>query len=378
MDLGSLMMAAMDASRSSVLKDRIGTAWRIGILALVGLGIYFPAWRGDWVWDDSLEVVNNAAIRGPVKALLQEWFAPTQIDYFPLKTTVQWIEWHLWGDNPLGYHLTSVGLHILAACLLWRVLRRLGVAKAWWGGLLFMVHPLAVESVAWIAELKNTLSLSLLLLAWDAHLSACEEGEAGSPRVFSRNGLKALGWFTAAMLAKSSVVMFPVCLLLHGWWRRGRITRGDLLGSAPFFAVSACLGAMTVLFQVTRAFEPGDYNNGTWGFRAAASGSHVLFYLGKFLWPVHLAPMYAHRPVAPLGADQLWSWPVLGLLAAGLGSGAPFMAGSPCSVWVGLSPTYCRCSASSRWPSSGMRGWPTISCMSRCWDLWRWRQPRRG
>lgn len=293
---------------------------KTAFLVLTGVAVYFPALRGDWVWDDAAEVVKNAAIKGPASALAEIWLAPAQTDYFPLKTTVQWVEWHLWGDSRLGWHATSLGLHILSAYLLWQVLARLGAAKAWWGGLLFLLHPLAVESVAWVSELKNTLSLPLLLLAWKAWLDEGGAETGPSPPVpwFSRSRLKSLAWFTAAMLAKSSVVMFPVCLLLYVWWRRGRIERRDLLASLPFFAVSGGLGIVTVVFQAHRAIGAGPFEIGSAGFRVAAAAGHILFYLGKFFWPARLLPLYVREPSSAIGLLQLWPWLLLGLLVTWL------------------------------------------------------------
>src|SRR4051812_38261647 len=99
--------------------------------ALIILGvvwIFFPALHGGWIWDDSLEIVHNAELRG---SLWKIWLAPSNTDYLPLKSTFQWAEWRLWGDHVFGYHLASVGLHLLSAFLLWRLFRQLGLALAW-------------------------------------------------------------------------------------------------------------------------------------------------------------------------------------------------------------------------------------------------------
>src|SRR5208282_5206056 len=100
-----------------------------------------------------IEIPNNPALRSAA-GLESIWFAPKTNDYYPVKTTVQWVQWHLWGDDTFGYHLTNIGLNILSALLFWRVLSRLGVRHGWVGGLLWAVHPLNVESVAWVDELK--------------------------------------------------------------------------------------------------------------------------------------------------------------------------------------------------------------------------------
>src|SRR5580692_9834625 len=146
-------------------------------LVLLGALVLRPVLAGGWLWDDEREVTENRILRDPA-ALGRIWLAPAGPDYFPLKSTAQWLEWRAWGARPAGYHAVSLALHLASALLLWRLLRRLGARWGWLGGLLFAVHPLAVESVAWAAELKNTLSLPLLLLA----MSACVDCDAGRRR----------------------------------------------------------------------------------------------------------------------------------------------------------------------------------------------------
>jgi hypothetical protein len=143
------------------------------------------------------------------------WFEPgSQLDYYPIKASVQWLQWHLWGMDTLGYHLTNVVLHILSALLVWRLLSKFGLRLAWLGGLIFAIHPVQVESVAWIAELKNTLSLPPFLLAMCAWIDYEERGKA-------KDYFLALGLFLVAMLCKLTVVLFPLVILLYAWWRRG-------------------------------------------------------------------------------------------------------------------------------------------------------------
>jgi protein O-mannosyl-transferase len=295
------------------MKSKLLWLLQAAAIILAGTWVYAPALRGDWLWDDVVEVSRNPVLREPAGAIGRIWFAPAGADYFPLKTTVQWAEWHLWGDHRLGYHLTSLALHLLSALLFWRLLRRLcalgggpsGALGPWLGGLIFALHPLAVESVAWISELKNTLSLPPLLLAMICHVAG-DAQPPGSAR--SRGFLLSLAWFVVAMLCKSSVVMFPVVLLLYAWWRRGRIDRADLRTSAPFFAISLGLGLVTLWFQHHRAIGEAGLAIGGWPSRVAGAGLATLFYLGKFLWPRNLLLIYPRWPLTPPSPAQFVPW----------------------------------------------------------------------
>ena len=278
-----------------------------GMILLVGGWIYWPALRGTWIWDDLAEIPNNPVLADPA-GLGKIWAGASSPDYFPLKTTVQWVEWHLWGSQALGYHVTSIALHSLSALLLWRLLRQLGVRQAWVGGLLFMVHPLAVESVAWISELKNTLSLPPLLLAMSAYVRFEERrSETGAPGGWAAYALS-LGWFAAALLAKSTVVLYPVVLLLYSWWRRGRIAGKDVRASLPFFALALGLGLVTVWFQEHRAAYGADLVIGGLASRLAGAGLAAVFYVSKSVLPLGLMPIYPRWTVVPPSALQYLPW----------------------------------------------------------------------
>src|SRR5262249_51422 len=130
--------------------------------------VYLPAMRAEFIWND-IDYVTAPALQSAagLKRIWVEVGATEQ--YYPLLHTAFWVEHMLWGDTPLGYHLVNVLLHAGAACLFAAVLRRLAVPGAWLAALLFALHPICVESVAWISEQKNTLSLVFYLgaaLAW--------------------------------------------------------------------------------------------------------------------------------------------------------------------------------------------------------------------
>jgi len=277
-----------------------------------GFWVFWPAIHGGWIWDDFNEIVYNHLLSDPA-GIRKIWFSPDSLDYFPLKATAQWVEWHLWGDQVTGYHLVNIGLHLLSAFLLWNLLGKLGVRLAWLGALLFAVHPLVVESVAWISEFKNTLSLPPLLLAmllyidYDTKHDAAERDRnmIGLP---SPTYLLSFICFLAAMLCKSSVVMFPVVLLIYCWWKRGSIGRADLLASAPFFAVSVALGSVSVWFQQRRAIAGTDLLIGGFLPRCAAAGQAAVFYLWKYLIPVDLMPIYPRWTLSPSALWQFWPW----------------------------------------------------------------------
>ncbi len=293
--------SASPATAGAVARGWWGWAGAVVIIALGGCA-FAPAMRGTWVWDDHSEVIDNAVIKDPA-GIGKIWRGIGTTDYFPLKSTLQWLQWHWWGDSPFPYHVTNVGLHLLGALLVWQLFRKLGLAPvaAWLGGLLFAVHPLGVESVAWIAEFKNAVSLPPLLLAAIWAIDFCE-------RRRSRDYALALVAFVIAALCKTSVVMFPAVLLLYCWWRRSVVTRKDVAAVAPFFAVSAALGAVTMAFQQARAM-------GTWEIAAGAplerigrAGAALVFYLGKTLAPFGLLPVYPRTVPFGSPAAQLAVW----------------------------------------------------------------------
>ena len=210
--------------------------------------------------------------------------------------TSYWIEYQLWGLAPLGYHLVNLLLHATAAILAWRLLLRLHVPGAWLAAAIFAVHPVEVESVAWITERKNVLSLTLALLSMMAYfhfappeLSAGgETPSAGRWRWYALS----LGLFALALFAKTAVVTLPPVLLVIYWWKRGRIRGWDVLDVMPFFALSVAMGLVTTWMET--------YHVGAWGEewglspveRLLLSGRALWFYAMKLLWPHSLAFFY--------------------------------------------------------------------------------------
>jgi tetratricopeptide (TPR) repeat protein len=273
-------------------------------IALAAAWVYSPCLRGTWLWDDDLEISRNLVLRAP-GGWWEPWIHPQGMDYFPLKSSLQWLEWHFWGADPLGYHVVNLGLHVMSALLIWRLLHLLGVRASFLGGLLFAVHPLAVESVAWISEFKNTVSLPPLLLACTAYVEFDRSGSRGAR-------VRALLWFVAALACKTSAVMLPFVLLLFSWWRRGRIRRRDLRASAPFFVVALAMGVATVWFQSTRAIGIAGTPQGL-GARLAQAGWSVVSYARMCLWPAGLAPVYPPSPGAWAVAPWLGIGAVLGV-----------------------------------------------------------------
>lgn len=270
--------------------------------------IYGPVRHGEWLWDDGFDITQNPVTQSAT-GLWSIWFVPgSQIDYYPLKASVQWAQWHLWGDATLGYHVTNIVLHLAASLLVWRLLGKLGLKLAWLGGLLFALHPAQVESVAWIAELKNTLSMPLFLLSMCFYLDYDGTGAR-------RDYLLALGCFLLAMLGKTTMAMFPVVILLYAWWKRGRLGWNDLKAAAPFFLVSLVLGWVTLRcgdwygqlhHLVHQAPEAGGILS-----RLALAGSSLTFYFWKSVWPAHLLPIYPQWKIDPPSLAQLLPWPVL-------------------------------------------------------------------
>ncbi len=278
------------------------------IIIVAGVWIYWPALYGDWIWDDVMYFSQNPLLNDPAR-LWKAWFQPGSfIEYYPIEQTVQWAQWRLWGDDTIGYHLTNVCLHLLSAFLVWRVLSKFGLRLAWVGGLIFAIHPMMVESVAWISEFKNTLSLPPFLLAMCAWI---DYEERKQPRDY----FLALALFLVAMLCKISAAPFPAVILLYAWWKRGRIGWRDGLACAPFLLISVVLGLLTswsgAWYMHSQWRTPAVVEIGGFFFRLALAGQALSFYFAKCFWPVGPLPIYPMWKVDPASPIQFLPWLVL-------------------------------------------------------------------
>ncbi|MCY4486132.1 MAG: tetratricopeptide repeat protein [Deltaproteobacteria bacterium] len=255
-------------------------------LVLVSSACYLPAmlWGG-LIWDDRIWSQAPAVLEW--SGLRTIWFAPSLIEreahYWPLVYTTFWLEHKIWGLAPAGYHIVNVVLHAANTVFLWRILGRLAVPGAALAAAVFAVHPLHVESVAWIMERKDVLSALFYLgavLAWLRFLERSRPWDYGL----------ALLLFALGMLSKSIVVTLPVALLIIQWWREGRTTGKDLLRVAPFFAVGFLIAVADLYFYHLRWAE--DLVDYSLVERVLIASRALWFYAGKLAWPVDLPVIY--------------------------------------------------------------------------------------
>jgi tetratricopeptide (TPR) repeat protein len=246
---------------------------------------YLPAWNGGFIWDDDGHVTKQT-LRS-LAGLARIWFEPgaTQ-QYYPVVHSAFWLQFHAWGVDPLGYHLVNILLHAISACLLGVILRRLSVPGWWLAAAIFAIHPVQVESVAWITELKNTLSGAFYFAAALTYLHFDERRTRGFY-------LGALGLFVLALLSKSVTATLPAGLLIVLWWKRGRLdwTR-DVRPLVPFFVTGVAAGVMTVFMERTLIGAQGSAFNFSFVERTLIAGRAVCFYLVTLAWPANLAFNY--------------------------------------------------------------------------------------
>lgn len=271
-------------------------AWRgrdwlfvLAVFAAVLLA-YQPVWHAGFMWDDDSHVTANPCIVGPLG--FKGIWTSTAANYFPLVTSTFWVLHALWGLDPLPYHVVDVLFHAAGAVLLWQVLRRLRVRGAWLGALLWALHPVQVESAAWISELKNTQSAIFYLLAiWFFMQWVDAEPSAGKRGPLGRYAL-ALLCAVLAILSKASTVMLPVVLGLCWWWTQGRWRWRNVFWLAPFLLISAVASAWTIWEQKFHSGALGLDWNQTGPERLIIAGRVVWFYLGKLAWPHPLIFIY--------------------------------------------------------------------------------------
>ena len=300
----------------------------LGLLLVAGVvATYLPALDAGYVWNDNTYLTENATLDRP-DALSLIWTEPKASEqYYPLVFTTFWIEKQLWGLRPFGYHLVNVLLHAGSALLLWAFLRRMGLPAAWLAAGLFALHPMCVESVAWVTERKNTLSLFLSLVAMHAFLASQDARAAATEPPKKRRARVGVPWhrrpaplyalallaFTLALFAKTTASVVPAVLLVLVWWRKGRIAPSEVRPLVPFFAVGAALAFHTAWFEKTMVRATGDdWSLGLPG-RIVLAGKVVTFYAGQFLFPRDIAFIYPRWAIDPHVAAQ-WL-PTLGALA---------------------------------------------------------------
>ena len=275
------------------------------VLAAICLLAYIPAIQCGFIWDDNRYVTENPLLSEP-DGLHRIWFSkdsPSQ--YFPMVYTSFRLEYALWKLNPVGYHITNILLHVINALLLWRLLRYLSIPGAWLAAAIFAVHPVQVESVAWISERKNLLMalfFFLSLLSWAQFADRSHQSKGGWLfYVFS------LLLYMLALLSKTTACTLPVALVLLLWLKHIPINSKRWLQIAPYILLGLAMGIFTIwweqqhqgMFLVDLGLNPVE--------RLLIAGRALWFYIGKLIWPTNLAFSYPKWDINPADLSQ-YTW----------------------------------------------------------------------
>jgi hypothetical protein len=266
---------------------------------------YWPALRGDFIWDDDRHVSQNPTLRdlNGLRRIWFRWGATPQ--YYPMTHTSFWVERRVWGLDPTGYHVTNVALHAVNALLLWVLLRRLEVPGAWLAAAVFALHPVNVESVAWISERKNVLAMCFALISALAFFRGSRASLVASVVLF-----------VCAMLSKTIVATLPAVLLVIFWWQRRNIRGPDAIALAIMFVVGVGMGLMTALMEQIHVGARGDDWDLSLPDRALIAGKSIWFYAWKLVWPLKLTFSYPRWHIDPRDLEQ-WAFPaalIVGIL----------------------------------------------------------------
>jgi protein O-mannosyl-transferase len=324
--------ADLSSGRNGRLRFTSSGLWPGAWLVLFVFLAYFPALHCGFIWDDDAWTTGIAGLLRNLSGLGSIWFRPTALQqYYPLTGTTFWLDYQLWKFWTTPYHAENVLLHALAVLLFWRLLLRLQVPGAWLAAALFALHPVMVESVAWITERKNVLSLALYLAAFLAYLRYAQDVASGKWQVTRINSILsratchlslpyglALILFLGALLAKTTSFSLPAAILLLVWWRRGGLCwRQDVLPTLPFFTLALGMCAVTFWLEKNHVGAQGSDFALTFSQRCLVAGRAFWFYLGKLVWPAGLCFVYPRwQPDAGAWCQWLYPFGAIGGLGA--------------------------------------------------------------
>jgi len=283
--------------------------YRLMALLVLAALVYYPLLHAGFIWDDDLHFVDDN-FQLSLHGLYRIWFDPEKSvwNYWPLSRTSFWIERRVWGLNPAGYHLDNILLHLASVIVLFFILRRLRTAGIWFSVALFAVHPVMMESVAWITERKNTLSMLFYLLSILAFLRyyQCSAQESSAKYYY----LSCAG-FVVALLCKSSIIMMPVLLVLVLWCLEGKLPITHYKKIVPYLLIALAFGLLNIYFEDHYIGSSGErFDRGVLD-RLAVAGLIPLFYLKNILAPLQLSFFYPKWQVDV--ADPIWYLPLLSL-----------------------------------------------------------------
>ena len=268
------------------------------IIIACALIFYIPAFKGGFIWDDHAHVIFDADLQS-ISGLWNIWFSKATQQYYPFVYSSFWIEWQIWGDNPAGYHIVNVLIHSANAIVIALILKRLGLRGAWVAALIFALHPVHVESVAWISERKNVLSGLFYLASLLIFLKSEDDDDDTKLYIIS------LVLFILALFSKTVVSTLPVIFIIIRWMRARPFDRAFIARLIPFFVIGLAMGLLTVWWEATQVGAGGVEWELAFIDRLMLPARIVWFYLVKLFIPLNLTFIY---PRWTPDASELWQW----------------------------------------------------------------------
>ncbi|KJJ84805.1 Tetratricopeptide TPR_2 repeat protein [Candidatus Omnitrophus magneticus] len=272
-------------------EDRKNFLIRVAVIIMLTVIIYMPTLKNDFIWDDDDYVYKNELIQKS-DGLFRIWFSRETVQYYPVVFSSFWFEHKLWGLQPFGYHFVNIFFHILNMLLLLKLVKKIYPRAAIPVALIFAVHPIQVETVAWITERKNILALFFFLSTCLSYLEYQREKK-------DWQYFRTLALFIFALLSKSISLYFVFVPILYKWWKGFKITVEDIKESVPFFVIGFLSGLNTMYMEIVKVGAKGTDFSLNLSERLVLAGKTILFYPYKILWPFEFMFFYPRWNINP-------------------------------------------------------------------------------